>query len=218
MERLLLDAGVGGAMRVLDVGCGVGDVTMMISQLLGEGGQVVGVDFDTAALETARARVDCGSRGAVEFVLGDISRLPVSLGDFDAVVVRRVLMYQADAASTLASMLSVLRPGGLVIVQEHEAAHIVDERSLFPLHDRVQGWIWQTVAAAGADVHMGSHLFVLLRDAGVDVTAVHAEVVVETPDSPSALGVVVRAILPRMVNHSVVREGDVDVDELDRRT
>ncbi len=33
-------------MRVLDVGCGVGDVTYMVSRLLGDGGQVVGVDLD----------------------------------------------------------------------------------------------------------------------------------------------------------------------------
>ena len=216
MERLLLDAGVGGTMRVLDVGCGVGDVTIMIARLLGEGGHVVGVDIDASALEKARARVDRSTRGSVEFALGDISELPASFGGFDAVVARRVLMYQADAASTLSSMRGVLKPGGLVIVQEHDAARVLDERGLFPLHERVAGWIWQTVAREGADVHMGSGLYGLLRDAGVSVAGIQAEVVVETPESASTLAVVVRAILPRMVSHGVVRDGEVDVDDLER--
>jgi ubiquinone/menaquinone biosynthesis C-methylase UbiE len=44
-------------MRVLDIGCGMGDVTMLAAQLVGPTGSVVSVDQDSASIETARRRV-----------------------------------------------------------------------------------------------------------------------------------------------------------------
>src|SRR4051812_37593575 len=55
-ERLFRDAGLGGGQRVLDVGSGVGDVALLAASLVGETGDVVGVDRDAAALAKARSR------------------------------------------------------------------------------------------------------------------------------------------------------------------
>lgn len=43
-ERLFRDAGLGPGQRVLDVGCGVGDVALLAASLVGETGHVIGVD------------------------------------------------------------------------------------------------------------------------------------------------------------------------------
>ncbi len=56
-ERLLIDAGLGPGMRVLDVGCGRGDVALLAATLVGAQGEVVGIDRDLGALELARGRV-----------------------------------------------------------------------------------------------------------------------------------------------------------------
>src|SRR3712207_9260061 len=55
-QQFFLDAGIGPGMRVLDVGCGVGDVSLLAADLVGPDGTVVGVDTDPLALGTARAR------------------------------------------------------------------------------------------------------------------------------------------------------------------
>jgi SAM-dependent methyltransferase len=58
-ERLLRAAGVNHGMRVLDVGCGVGDVSMLVAELVGPAGFVVGIDrnADAVAMQAnARAR------------------------------------------------------------------------------------------------------------------------------------------------------------------
>jgi ubiquinone/menaquinone biosynthesis C-methylase UbiE len=47
-------------MRVLDVGCGTGGVSLAAARIVGPSGQVVGVDMNAQALETARWR-SCGS-------------------------------------------------------------------------------------------------------------------------------------------------------------
>ena len=45
-RRLFVDAGIGPGMRVLDLGCGVGDVSLLLADLVGPTGEVVGVDRD----------------------------------------------------------------------------------------------------------------------------------------------------------------------------
>ena len=56
-RRLLEDAGITRGMKVLDVGSGAGDVTLLAAELVGPDGTVVGVDSNPLLLETARQRV-----------------------------------------------------------------------------------------------------------------------------------------------------------------
>ena len=52
-ERMLRSSGIRRGMRVLDVGCGVGDVSCLVAPIVGPGGRVVGADLDAAALKVA---------------------------------------------------------------------------------------------------------------------------------------------------------------------
>jgi tRNA A58 N-methylase Trm61 len=55
-EHFFRDAGIVSDMRVLDIGCGMGDVTMLVAQVVGPGGRVVSIDVDQASIETAQRR------------------------------------------------------------------------------------------------------------------------------------------------------------------
>ncbi len=55
-EHVLRSAGLAHGMRVLDVGCGAGDVSLLAAQLVGPRGSVLGVDRSAAPLASARAR------------------------------------------------------------------------------------------------------------------------------------------------------------------
>ncbi len=90
--RLLDQAGVGPAMRVLDVGCENGDVSILAARLVGEEGEVVGIDREARMLKAARERVR-------------------DLGLFDAIVGRRVLMYQTEPVEVVRRLAKSLRPG-----------------------------------------------------------------------------------------------------------
>ena len=55
-ERLLRSAGIERGMRVLDLGCGAGDVSMLAATLVGVSGSVVGIDRNAQVLATAISR------------------------------------------------------------------------------------------------------------------------------------------------------------------
>jgi ubiquinone/menaquinone biosynthesis C-methylase UbiE len=55
-RRLLIDAGIAARMRVLDIGCGAGDMALVAAELVGEQGEVVGVDREAGPLVTGRDR------------------------------------------------------------------------------------------------------------------------------------------------------------------
>lgn len=67
-ERLFVAAGITAGMRVLDLGCGRGDVALLAAALVGPRGAVVGVDRDAAAIGEARERARAQGATTVTFV------------------------------------------------------------------------------------------------------------------------------------------------------
>lgn len=216
-RRLLVDAGVRDGMRVLDIGCGRGDVSFLVRQLVGKDGQVLGIDRDEAPLEAGRARVRDLGLDNVSFARVDLGALTSELGLFDAVVARRVIMYQPDAVACLRRLADVLVPGGLIVLQEHDSTSMPICLPAMPLHERVHRWLWETVKREGADVHMGLHLGPALEQAGFAVERLRAEATVVTRDQPHTIGTIVRAMVGRIVGAGVATADELDADTLDER-
>ena len=70
-ERLLWDAGIGPGMRVLDVGCGTGEVSVLLADLIGPSGEVVAIDRSVAALAVAERRFGALGLGQIRLVEGE---------------------------------------------------------------------------------------------------------------------------------------------------
>src|ERR1700720_4114454 len=74
-RQFFRDAGIVPGMRVLDVGSGAGDVSFLVADLVGDAGEVVGVDRSPNALAAARARAIAQSRHNVLFLEGDPAQM-----------------------------------------------------------------------------------------------------------------------------------------------
>jgi SAM-dependent methyltransferase len=98
--------------RALDVGCGAGQSTLELAELVGPEGRVVGVDISEPLLARARERLAASGHQNVELVLGDAAavRLPPPL--FDVVFSRFGVMFFEDAVAAFAHLREAMRPGG----------------------------------------------------------------------------------------------------------
>ena len=96
---------------VLDVGCGAGTDSLVAAQMVAPG-RVTGIDMTPEML--ARARSAAAELGAtnVEFVEGDVERLPLGDASFDVVISNGVIDLIPDKAAVFSEIFRVLRPGG----------------------------------------------------------------------------------------------------------
>ena len=91
-ERLIKSAGISGDMRVLDVGCGQGEVSLLVADIVGANGEVVGIDLSNQAITKARLNASAQQVNNVVFKQVDIFNTLYDLGEFDVIIGRRVLM------------------------------------------------------------------------------------------------------------------------------
>jgi SAM-dependent methyltransferase len=109
------------AMRLLDVGCGLGDAALALAgggdHALGVDGEVVGIDVSSEMVSAARSRAAAarpGLRCRSRFVVGDALALDEPDRSFDVVRSERTLQWVARPGDAVAEMARVLRPGGLL--------------------------------------------------------------------------------------------------------
>src|SRR3712207_3131915 len=106
-------ARVGPGDRVLDVATGTGDLAVELAGRVGQGGEVVGMDFSEGMLELARRKAP-----QLRFEQGDAQALAYRDGEFAAATVGFGARNFGDLELGLREMARVVRPGGRVVVLE----------------------------------------------------------------------------------------------------
>jgi SAM-dependent methyltransferase len=179
-QRRLLALGVADGQRLLDMGCGSGAWTGLVSAWLPHS-TVVGVDCDRHLLAQARERL-AATAGRVELVRAPVEATGLPDASFDVAVVRYVLQHAGEPGAVAREARRLLRPGGLLVAID------VDD-GLWGLAEPAMPAFraWHALAAAaqgrrGGDRFLGRRLGRLLRQAGfarvgLDVFAVDSDAV-----------------------------------------
>ena len=163
-ERLLATAGLRAGMRVLDLGCGGGAVTLKMAALVGAEGEVVGIDLDPSILRLAQQEAD-GSKLPVTFRHLGAEELDEEAA-YDFAYSRYLMSHLRHPERALKAMVRALRPGGLLAVED----------VFFPGHvcyppnaafDRYLQLYGAVVRAKGADPEIGLRLMGMALDAGL---------------------------------------------------
>jgi len=164
-EHALRLAGLRPGMRVLDVGCGPGDVSCIAARLVGPAGTVLGVDAAPEMIELAGARAAEQGLSAVHFKQAGIDEITLD-EPVDAVVGRLILMHLPDPAATLRRLSTFVRPGGIIAFSEND---ITGTRSIpdMPLFRQVTTGIARAFEAMGLSPQFGTTLHTIFADAGL---------------------------------------------------
>lgn len=155
------------AARIVDVGCGTGEISARLCALL-PAATLVGVDLDAAHLARARARCTAlGGGDRARFAVGDAFALPAPDATFDLTVCRHLVQAVPDAPRVLAELVRVTRPGGRVHV-------IAEDYGLMHFHptrlDADRFWREGAMAygdAIGVDLRIGRKTPALLAGLGL---------------------------------------------------
>jgi SAM-dependent methyltransferase len=198
-ENLFRQAGIGAGDRVLDVGCGSGDTTCLLGEIVGPTGSVIGVDRDSASLDMARERARRAHLRNVEFHEQELSQLELD-GPVDAIAGRLILIHLPDPAAVIADVSRWVKPGGVVTFQEitcHRARAIP---SLPAMEDWIR-WASAGLRQAGADPDIGERLPEILHRAGaVDIGAVSVSIAGDGSGAiPTYLAQTVQSLSPMIL-------------------
>jgi len=168
--RHLVDRGIDTGWHCWEVGAGGASVVRWMAARVGPDGRVLATDIDVSWAETAAG-------AGVEVRRHDVARDDAPPETFDLVHARLVLVHLTDRDDALRSMVSVLRPGGWLLVEDADPAlqplsALDPEGPADELANTIRTGFRALLAQRGVDLAYGRKLPRLLRDAGlVDVAA-----------------------------------------------
>lgn len=208
-RTLFEQAGIRPGMRILDVGCGAGDVSFLAAELVGPSGEVVGTDFSEKAVGWATARAQARKLTSVKFRVGDPTLLEFER-PFDAVVGRLVLMYYPDPIAAVQKLLRHVRPEGIVVFQEFDMENL---RSIptAPTFDRAAEWVKKALSATGTRINMGLELFPVFLAAGLPKPSLRMDALIGGgEDFPyEVFAGVVKSLLPAMERLEIATAAEI---------
>jgi ubiquinone/menaquinone biosynthesis C-methylase UbiE len=174
-ERFFRDAGIGPGQRVLDIGSGLGDVTILAARLVGPSGTVIGVDRDAGIIVRAKTRIAEAGLRNVTFVQSDLGEIKSS-EPFDAIVGRFILEFVPDPQAVVCSLCELLRPGSLLAVQDACWGPFLQLTAHLPLRSKCASLIYRAFERSGANMNMELTLYRTFQEAGLPPPHMRVEV------------------------------------------
>jgi ubiquinone/menaquinone biosynthesis C-methylase UbiE len=197
-EHLLRRAGISRGMHVLELGCGVGDVSERAAARVCHEGQVTELDIDDGSLGVEGEKVRDHGYANSYFVKARIDEYRPE-GAVDAVIGRHILIHCPDPLATLRHAHGLLREGGIVAFQEFDFSLFPRSSPPAPLRDSVST-IFTDFFGRAIHGDIGGRLRTLFVEAGFEAVECRGEFGIDGgPDSPyyEWIAESLRSILPR---------------------
>lgn len=209
-EALFHRIGLRDGMRVVEIGCGSGNIACWVAEQVRPSGTVVAIDNSAAQVEQARRQAHARGLGNIEFQVADAYSPRLAEASFDVAYCRLVLMHLTDPGLALAAMRRLVRPGGKVVCEEMDlGCWLCDPpadamRRFFELND-----------ALGLRRHehfrLGASLHRLFRQAGLSRPEVGTNFPLAVRgEHKRLLGMTFIEFAPELVREGLASQPDVD--------
>lgn len=217
-ERLLLSAGIGPGMRVLDIGCGTADVAMLAAELVGPSGSIVAIDRNSQVLAIARERAQTAGLRQISFETGS-AEVFFDKDLFDLVIGRYVLIYQSDPVDLLRAAARLVKPNGSVAFHEFRLRQKCHSTPNVPLFELVEKLIRMAFSHALPNCDAGDRLIQHFSDAGLPPPKLFSETLLwGGADAPYSWWVgILRSLLPQLHRMGIAVEHLMAIEALENQ-
>ncbi len=166
-EESMVKLGIKSDMKVVDIGCGTGSVSFMISPMVGELGRVVGVDSNQYAIDYCNDVARSNGILNTKFIISDATRLNFEPNSFDIAYSRFLFQHIKEANEALREMVRITKPGGVVMVEDCDLFTWL----VYPKNESVSKlWHWYESIQLdrGTDPEIGRKLYAMFLEEGLE--------------------------------------------------
>jgi ubiquinone/menaquinone biosynthesis C-methylase UbiE len=216
LSRAFTDAGLAPGMRVLDLGCGVGDVAMAAADLVGPTGSVLGIDRDAASVAWGNNRVAEAGYKNIHFQVAEFHEF-TDAALFDALVGRFILMYLPDPVVILRHLSQQLRSGAAIAFMEPDFTVPSSVFPELPQFNNGGRWMSEVLRRSGARIDMGMRLYAAYRDVGfvnaaTEVT--HLSGCGISREMADYFADTLRSLLPKIIEYGIATNEEIQIDTM----
>lgn len=218
-QRLLVEAGVKKGMRVLDLGCGAGDSSMLVADMVGPLGTVIAIDRSQAAIDKAESRAREEGYTQIQFLQNTVDEFS-SEERFDLVMGRYVLIHQLAPADFIRAARRHIRPGGVLAFHEltsNRRSHSLPES---PLFQRMATLVQSAVTTGFACSDAAGRLVEFFQGAGLSEPKLFSETPISGGSDPSLciwMAELIRSLMPSILERGLATAEEISVETLEER-
>jgi ubiquinone/menaquinone biosynthesis C-methylase UbiE len=218
-ERLVRSAGIDAGLRVLDLGCGAGDVSMLAAELVGPTGFVVGIDRSQEVLSVARIRAQEAGLENISFVRASVEEFSVD-ESFDLVIGRYILVHQPEPVAFLRKAARLVRPGGALAFHEVRMGGVTKSLPYVPPWDLTINLVRIALQSSVSNYDGADRLAEHFSEAGLPYPHLFCEELVGgSADSPlyGSLAELLHTLQPQLERMRIMTAETIAMDGLEGR-
>ncbi|SFJ01599.1 methyltransferase domain-containing protein [Planctomicrobium piriforme] len=209
-EAMFRRAGLTAGQRVIEFGCGSGNIACWVAEQVGPTGSVVGIDNSPGQIEEARRQAARRGLTNIEFEVADAYSPKLPEQSFDIACCRLVLMHLTHPLEALKAMRSLVKPGGQVLCEEMDLGHWLCDP---PAHGMSEFFRLNEELGRrrGENFDLGASLHRLFREAGFYRLNVHSNFVLALRgEVKRLLWMTFVEFAPELVREQLAEQAEVD--------
>jgi ubiquinone/menaquinone biosynthesis C-methylase UbiE len=160
---------------ILEVGCGAGDDSLALAQMVGPDGRVVGIDAGEDMISEAKKRAETSTL-PVEFLVQDACNIDFPDNTFDGCRADQVFQHIGDPRQAVTEVIRVVRPGARIVICDPDWETLVIDSADKAVTRRIVNYRCDVFRSGW----IGRQLSGLFKTLGLTDAFVHADVFVIT--------------------------------------